>query len=275
MSALGLALAAAVCIGTSDFIYRSAARAADPARWMLIQSLAFAAVVAPIAVARGTTLGAGALYGLANGPINLLAFYCVLRALARGDALALAPVARLNFVVTAMLTVPILGEALTSRRALGLSLAVAAVLLVGRHYARVAEDRGALVYALAAMLASGLAGLLFKLGLAAGASPLTLVSAQGAGFVLSAACAVALGRRDGACAPLPAALACGVLVAGFYLALTEAFTMADAVVVAPIAQLGFVLTAILSVWLLGERLTASRLAALGLAVGAVASLAGA
>ena len=49
----------------------------------------------------------------------------------------------------------------------------------------------------------------------------------------------------------------------------------DAVVVAPIAQLGFVLTAILSVWLLGERLTASRLAALGLAVGAVASLAGA
>ena len=118
--AIALALVAAACIGTSDFVYRSLGRRqASTALWMLVQSLAFMAVVGVAALPAGAGLGPGAGYGFATGPLNLLAFYCVMRALSLGEAIALAPVARLNFVVTAVLTVSLLGEAFTARRGVG------------------------------------------------------------------------------------------------------------------------------------------------------------
>ena len=50
-------------------------------------------------------------------------------------------------------------------------------------------------------------------------------------------------------------LMCGVLTSSSYVSLSVGFTHGDAVVIAPIAQLSFVLTGILAIIFLGERLS--------------------
>jgi len=62
---------------------------------------------------------------------------------------------------------------------------------------------------------------------------------------------------------------CGVLTSISYVALATAFTYGDAVVVAPIAQLSFVLTALLAILFLGERPGGRKILGLGAAVMAV------
>ena len=158
--------------------------------------------------------------------------------------------------VTAALTVSFLGEQLNWVKGAALGLAALAILTNGAGYASAARQRKPFFMALTAMILFGCIGLFYKLGLAAGATPGALVVAQSFGALsLALPFAIRSGGNilvRGVHCWLP--LLCGALIASSYVAVGIAFSYGDAVVVAPIAQLSFVLTGLLAILILKEKL---------------------
>ncbi len=269
-----LALICLACLGTSDFLYRFGQRyGLAPGPFMLIQNLAYIATAFLIGASLGELEYSPALlYGLANGVMAFTAFLFILLALKSGEATALVPVIRLNFAVTGLLTVVFLGEPLTTARVVAVVLVTVAIILMGPGLRAAIGSVRPLGYAIGAMLLFGLIGLLYKLALAAGATPGAMVFAQSLGVFIMAA-PFALYRKEaftfrGGRFWIP--VLCGILTSISYVALATAFTFGDAVVVAPIAQLSFVLTAALAILFLGERPGGRKIVGLGAAVTAVA-----
>jgi len=244
---------------------------------MLFQNFAYIATAFSLGVFRDELLiSSGLVYGVLNGWLAFIAFLFVLLALARGEVTSLVPLIRLNFAVTGLLTVVFLGEQLTVVRSIALLVCAAAIVSIGWTSTGTVTDRKAVLYAVIAMLSFGLIGLLYKLGLAAGASPTAMVLTQSLG-VLSLAAPFAFFRRrefkwdrSSVVGRISVPLACGVLTASSYVALATAFTYGDAVVVAPIAQLGFVVAIILSMVFLGETLSRNKLTGIVLAIVGIA-----
>ena len=245
-------------LGVSDFLYKWGQRfELRGASFMLFQNMAYIPTAIALAVYRQEldfSIGLG--YGFLNGMLAFVAFLLLLKSLKHGDVLALVPVVRLNFAVTAVLTVSFLGEQLNWVKGAALGLAALAILTNGAGYASAARQRKPFFMALMAMILFGCIGLFYKLGLAAGATPGALVVAQSFG-ALSLALPFAIRSGDnilvrGVHCWLP--LLCGALIASSYVAVGIAFSYGDAVVVAPIAQLSFVLTGLLAILFLKEKL---------------------
>lgn len=225
---------------------------------MLLQNLAYLPTAFALAFMRDELVWVTPLvFGLLNGILAFAAFLCVLLALRHGEAVTLTPVVRLNFAVTAALTIVLLGEDLNFVKGMALALAAVAVIATAGGLRRLNAGRRALWLALAAMFLFGCVGLFYKLALNMGAPPAAMTAAQSIGvFCIAIPFAIQQGdslpRRG---VPLWLPLVCGVLTSCSYVALAVGMTYGEAVVVAPIAQLSFVLTVILAVILLRERLT--------------------
>ena len=178
-------------------------------------------------------------------------------AMRRGEAVALIPIVRLNFAITAILTITLINEEISFVKGGALVLAALAVLSGGSGILSSGGDRKSLVLACSAMCLFGFLGLFIKLGLRLGAAPSAMTLAQSIGVSCSALPFFfwkpdPLPHRGGA---LWIPLACGVLTSSSYLSLSVGFTYGDAVVIAPIAQLSFVLTGLMAILFLGERLS--------------------
>lgn len=268
-----LALICLVCLGISDFLYRFGQRyGLMPGPFMLIQNIAYIATALVIGSSLGELQYSPALiYGIANGVMAFTAFLFILLALKSGEATALVPIVRLNFAVTGLLTVAFLGEPLTAVRFLAVCLVAVAIILMGPGVRAALGSLRPLGFAIGAMMLFGLIGLLYKLALRDGATPGAMVFAQSLGVLLMAA-PFAIYRKEkfsfrGGRFWIP--VVCGVLTSVSYISLATAFTFGDAVVVAPIAQLSFVLTALLAIMFLGERPGLRKIVGLVAAVTAV------
>lgn len=268
-----LALICVACLGLSDFLYRYGQRfGLDAGPFMLLQNLAYISTALVAGTSLATLSFTPVLWlGLLNGALAFAGFLFILLALRDGEVTSLVPVIRLNFAPTGLLTVIFLAEALTLTRGVGLCLAAIAIVLMGPGLREAAGEKRSLGYALGAMLSFGFIGLFYKIALKSGATPASMVVAQSLG-VLMMAIPFALYRKE----PIPRSgprliipLVCGVLTALSYLALATAFTYGDAVVVAPVAQLSFVLTSLLAIALLGERPGMRKFAGLLCAIAAV------
>jgi len=254
-----LALVCLCCLGTSDFLYRWGQRYdLRPAPFMFLQNIAYITTAFCLGVFQNELLwSTGLMYGFLNGWLAFAAFLFVLLALSRGEVTTLVPLIRLNFAVTGVLTVVFLGEQLTGTRLIALLACATAIFSIGWSSSGTGTDHRAVLYALLAMLSFGLIGLFYKLGLAANATPTAMVLAQSIGVFSLAAPFALIRRRDfhPGVGRIGVPLACGVLTAASYAALATAFTYGDAIVVAPIAQLGFVMAIVLSMVFLDETLT--------------------
>ncbi|MEE9276064.1 MAG: DMT family transporter [bacterium] len=268
------ALGSLVLLGANDFLYKWGQRwELRAAPFMLLQNCAYLPTAFGLAYLRGELIWApGLLFGLLNGFLAFTAFLCLLLALRRGEAVAIVPIVRLNFAVTALLTVSFLGEELTGTKGLALILAAGAVLAGSRGVLAAGGERRSLILALSATCLFGFIGLFYKLGLRFGAAPAALTAAQPVGVYCMAA-PFFLRRGD----PIPRRgpplwipLICGVLTSSSYVFIAVGFTYGDAVVVAPIAQLSFVLTGLLAVLFLRERLSPGKAIGVLLAVSCVA-----
>ncbi|MFQ5995242.1 MAG: EamA family transporter [Acidiferrobacterales bacterium] len=253
------ALLSLVFLGVSDFLYKWGQRwdlRGGP--FMLLQNLAFLPTALALAYYRDEIFWSPWLWlGFANGIFAFTAFLFVLLALRWGEAVVLTPIVRLNFAVTAALTVSLLGEAVSFAKGVALLLAALAVLTAGGAGLTTGGDRRAFLLALSAMGLFGFVGLFYKLSLNMGAPPAGMTVAQSVG-VFCVALPFAIQRGDSIPrqgVPLWLPLVCGVLTSCSYVALAVGMSYGDAVVVAPIAQLSFVLTVVLAVVLLKERLT--------------------
>jgi drug/metabolite transporter (DMT)-like permease len=279
---IAYALGALVLYGFADFVYkRAAAAGAAPHRFLMVQTWFFTPLAILYGLVTGTlAFGPGDWWGAAAGVLVVIGYYNFAWSLRHGAVSTNATIFRLSFAVTAALAIVILGEALTAPKVAGLALAFLAVwLLLGKPAALTEEarrERGAsLVRVLVATVAVGLASFAYKLGLRQGAVPIALVVSQGCvavtlstGFTAYVEREIRPSRVALRHAPVSAAL----LVVAFIL-LAKGLELGEASVIAPVAQMGFAVTALLGFFLLREPMTGRRIAGLVAALAALASFA--
>jgi drug/metabolite transporter (DMT)-like permease len=277
------AIVAMVCYGVSDFIYKQAAAAGIRAdHFLMAQGWLFCPLVIVYALATHTlVLNPAALWGSLAGAFVFIGFYFFIRSLAAGSVSTNASIFRLNFIVTVLLVVVWLGEPLTPSKIAGLALALLATwLLLGASASagRAPDDarRRSLGLVALATLAFGTSNFFHTMGLRHGALPETLAVAQAALFMPLATVVVYVVDRK-LRPPLvtfkysaPAA----IVLLGATISLLHSVAGGQASVLVPIAQMGFVVAALLGVFILRERVTVRKVIGLATALAAVAALAG-
>ena len=275
-----LALGAMVFLGLADLAYQRGAAAGVPPHYFLMgQAWFFTPLIFVYGLLTGTLAPHPAfLWGMSAGIFAFVALYNFARALKAGSVSLVAPIFRLSFTVTVALAVVVLGEPFTAWKAGGLALTLAAVwLLLGGEgtSAGSASLRRALLHALVAMAAMGVANFIYKVGATTGATPATFIAGQASMFLpLATAFAwiTARGLRPPRALWLPSAGA----ALSFLVALILMFgglERGEASVLVPITQMGFVVTATFGVVVLKEPLRPRKAAGLACAVAALAALA--
>jgi drug/metabolite transporter (DMT)-like permease len=277
------ALGAMLLYGVADYVYkRGASAGAQPHQFLMVQTWFFSSLALVYGFVSGTlAFNAGALWGAAAGVLVVIGYYNFARSLKSGLVSTHATIFRLSFAVTVALAVLVLGEPLTAPKLAGLALVLVAVWLLLAAPGAVSSDahreqrRSSLVRVLVATVAVGFASFTYKLGLRDGATPISLVAAQGAVAVtLSTAFSAYVDRRirPSRAAWRHAPVAAGLLVVAFMF-LAKGLESGEASVVVPVAQMGFVVTALLGFFFLREPFTARKCAGLAAALAALASLA--
>lgn len=276
------ALAALLFFGIGDLIYkRGAAAGASPHEFLMVQSWVFLPAVALYGWFSGTLIFVpGTLWGSLAGVFILTGFYNFAHSLKTGSVSVNASVFRLSFVITAALAVLLLGEPLTAFKIAGIAFALAAVwLLLGAPPAAQAAvrrvNRSSLVRVLIAAAAIGTGNLILKYGLLTGATPASLMVAQAVTVVTLSIIMTALidGRvRPSRAAWCHAPQAAIVLSCAMILMLIS-MLRGEASVMVPVAQMGFVVTALLGFVFLREAFTLRKAIGLMAALAALASLA--
>src|SRR5450631_747614 len=177
-SEIAYALAALVCYGLGDFIYKRAASAGIAAEHFLMGQAWFfcPAVIAYAGITGTLAFEPAAMWGALAGLFILIGFFYYVRSRRSGAVSIVAPVFRLNFIVTAALAIGWLGEPLTASKITGFALALVAGWLLlgapqpGRVTDRIAARR-ALAQVVVATVAMGAANFSHKLGLVGGVMP--------------------------------------------------------------------------------------------------------
>jgi drug/metabolite transporter (DMT)-like permease len=279
---IAYALAAMVFYGLADLVYKRAAVAGVPAHhFMMVQTWFFLSLVTLYGVVSGSlVLVPASLWGLAAGLFAFTGFYNFAQSLRGGSVSINAPIFRLSFTVTAALAVVLLGEPLNAYKAAGIGLALLAVwlLLAADAESSAAARRVAaasLARVLVATVAVGIANLLYKIGLRAGATPASLLVVQAALVVtMSTSLAASIDRRI---RPVRStwrfAVAAAMLLSTAFVTLLEGLARGEASVLVPVAQMGFVVTAAVGFLFLRERFTPRKGVGLLIALAALASLA--
>ena len=277
------AIAAMFCYGLSDFIYKQAAAAGIRAdHFLMAQGWFFCPLVILYALATHTLVpDPAALWGSLAGAFIFIGFYYFIRSLAAGSASTNASIFRLNFIVTVLLVIVLLGEPLTANKIVGLAFALLATwLLVG---AGSTADRGpndarrrSLVQVAVATVAFGTSNFFHTVGLRHGAVPETLAVAQMAMFMPLATVVVYIADRN--LRPPPVTYkygaAAAIVLLGATIFLLRSVAGGQASVLVPIAQMGFIVAALLGIFILRERVTVRKAIGLSSALAALAVLAG-
>ncbi len=278
---LEFALVALVCFGAADLVYKRAA--ADGVRahhFVMLQAWFFCPGMTAYGLATGSlTFNASAWWGALAGVFIYIGFYNFAESLRTGSVSRNAPIFRLNFTLTAALAVLFLGERLTPAKLFGLGFALAAVwLLLGEGGGKAqprALDRASLIRVLVATAATGMANFFYKVGVLGGASPETLLASQAYVFIWLATGMVFVAERrirPPLKGVLPASLAAVLLAVGFVI-LLHGLQRGPASTLVPVAQMGFVVTALIGTALFHETLTARKAAGLAVALVALGALA--
>jgi uncharacterized membrane protein len=277
-----LALASMLLFGVGDFVYKRGAAAGVPAHhFLMVQSCFFTPLVILYGVFTGElAFGAASLWGAIAGFFILIGFYNFAFSLRSGAVSVNAPIFRLSFAITAALAMWLLAEPLTAPKLLGLALAlVAAWLLLATSVEGDAvsgrEKNASLVRVLVAAGAVGVGNFIYKLGLRDGATPVALIAAQGITVVTLAT--VFAGIVDRRVRPVAAtwryAPVAALVLAGAFMCLVESLARGQASLLVPVAQMGFVVSAVLGFLFLSEPFTLRKGAGLAAALAALASLA--
>src|ERR1700686_2536311 len=166
------AVVAMVCYGLSDFIYKQAASAGIRVdHFLMAQGWFFCPLVILYALATHTlVLDPVALWCSLAGVFIFIGFHYFIRSLITGSVSTNASIFRMNFIVTVILVVILLGEPMTASKIVGLALSLLAVwLLLGTAENAKRTPNGAgrrsLVQVVTATLAFGTSNFFHTVGL--------------------------------------------------------------------------------------------------------------
>jgi uncharacterized membrane protein len=276
------AVGALLLYGVADFVYkRGAAAGAEPHQFLMVQTWFFTSCALLYGLASGTlAFNTAALWGTAAGVCAVVGYYNFAYSLRSGSVSTNATIFRLSFAVTVALAALVLGEQLSTPKLAGLVLVVVAVWLLlaapgtGPEGVR-CKSRSSLVRVLVATGVVGILGFTYKVALRNGATPIALVVTQGfvavttaTGFTAYVDHRIRPSRAAWKYAPVAA-----VLLVTAFIFLAKGLKNGEASVVVPVAQMGFVVTALLGFLLLREPFTVRKAAGLATAVAALVCLA--
>lgn len=274
------ALAALLCFGLGDFIYKWAAGAGlRTDHFLMAQAWVFCPLIILYALATGTLVFIPAvLWGSLAGIFIFAALYCFIASLTSGAISTNASIFRLNFIVTAALVILVLREPLGAGKIVGLGLALTATWLLvggGEKAAPGRSMRGGLVQVAIATVLFGAANFFHTIGLRSGAVPESLVAAQAALFMPLATFVVFIAHRK--LSPprgtFRFAAPAAILLLVATVCMLRGVAGGQASVLVPIAQMGFVIAALLGIFVLRESVTWRKTGGLLAAFAALAVLA--
>jgi drug/metabolite transporter (DMT)-like permease len=255
--------------GTYELLFQVAHRGAmDESTYMVFQS---GAVFSTLALISGALLGFEltapiALLGVLSGILGLVTGFTHLYAMGRGPGSVTSAMRRLSFVVTAALAVALLGETLTAGKLGAMAIAAFALVLMGLRGDLAGRPHPAVFIAL---VTAGCMAFIHKVAAMQAVSASAFLMMQSGTAHLSAH--VVCLRRGGyrlTRNTVGFALLTGSLIAIAMVMAMYALRGGDAVIIVPILQLGFLVTAPLSFVFMREPVTGRKL--LGMALGACA-----
>ena len=259
-----LALGAMIAGALADLIYRVVQnKGIYPSTFLFYQSVTFAITIWLIAIVSGqvsSIIPSTWVFGLPIGLFSYSGIFLFVTSLREGKASVNAPIFRLSFVLTSIAAIIILHEPLTLPKVVGIIAAVIGVLsLIDTAALRSGEQtngRRSMLILLAATVSFAIAGLLQKEAVNQGSTTIPLIIVSTLTFLTSAFTQMMLRRRLRPNAiTIKMAPFVGLLQLSWSLLLIESLRTGDVSINFPIAQLSFVLTAILAVFFLKEKLT--------------------
>lgn len=270
-----LAVFASSLIGVADYVYGRAVRNRISPGTMTVSQASF---VVPATWVWAQAEGAyawtpPALWGAAAALFTFTGFWSFMRSVGLGEASVSTPIYRLSFVVTALLAVWFLGEALTIPKIVGFVLTGCAIFLFSEfRVGHLSADRlASVLWAVAAMISVGLVNIIYKLGVSGGVAPTMFLHSQSV-FFIAIALTYALLTQGGPRFSRKGwahALRTAVCFTLGNVALLAALRDGEATIVTPIVQLSFLVSALLATWRLGERMTPRKFLGLAAAVGTI------
>ena len=268
----------------ADLLYRVAQqRGIDAPNFIFWQSTVFTTIIWAASVTSWVIFGGDGpigfihsstwLYGVPAGVFGYLGLTLFVASLRTGDASVNAPIFRLNFVVTALGAIIILGESADPLKLGGILLAVLAVLVLLNitQISAIRSNVRSLLLAVAGSIFFGVAGLISKAGLDTGdIGAVPMVLTQTVGFQQAAIITLLRGRNFSISRPVVQfAPGIAVIQVMWAVLLFESLRIGDASISYPIVQMSFVITAILAVIFLKEEMNRSKGGGLVIAVIAV------
>lgn len=240
-----LGMGALFFYGFNDLVFKRAAQGGTPAHHLLlVQNM----VILPIFFAYGLATGslvpslAGLLSGIGIGVVSFTGFYNFARSMRSGAVSVVAPVFRLNFVLTSILAVIALGETFSLIKISVLALAIAAVwlLLASGQSKGVEITRETVTHLCLAIGSISIGHCLYKIAFMAGASPASVLIVVITTLAIISPIVTRL--MDGKIAVPPASMRLCAIGAVFQaiavICLAEGYARGDATVVAPVSQPG-------------------------------------
>jgi len=271
---IGFAILAMLCFGASDLIYkRAAALGAGSREFAMLQAWTFCPGVTLYAWLSGNlVVTLATLWGVVAGLFLLVAVINFMRSLQEGAVSTNAPIFRLNFAVTVALAVLLLGETLSLSKIAALVATPVAVWLLLAERGPQRVEWKSLMRVVVAAIAMGCGNFCYKVGLLNGALPETMISAQAWLFCPTAT--LLYWEANPRMTITPGAWRYGsaaavVLIVGM-VGLLHGLRVGFASVLVPVAQMGFVVTALLGAALFGEKLNARKYVGLVVALAALA-----
>ena len=217
------------------------------------------------------------LYGLTAGIVVAAANILLLESLRHMEVSLGSTIYRLNTIVVVILSVILLGEALTLIKFAGVVCGVVAVLLLyGHHHStgQVGSLKLGLSMVIIAAVLRAAYGVVTKAGLMQGADADALMLISALSWIVSGLLyAVFIEHRYAITGKkLSYALVSGCLVYGIVKTLVTALSFGEASVVITIANLSFLMSLLVALIFKMEKLSPKKLVAMSFAVGAIALL---
>ena len=276
-----------VFYGLSDWVYKQVAiKGIKPHHFMALQATFFMPSIFIFGyLSNDLHFDLSYLFGMGAGIGLFLALFNFSISLNEGAVSIAAPIFRLSFIFTVVLAIFILNEPINSLKIAAFLLCFIAIWLLlgnplifktnmGLAFESHISKKG-LLRVLLATCFMGITSFIYKLGILAGGTPISVVCGQATTF-FPCAYGFVLMRDKGFSVPLKrwyfgAVAAFTQLTA--QILLLKGLVDGQASVLIPIAQMGFVITAILGIVFLQERLTKSKVFGLAATVLALICLA--
>lgn len=215
-------------------------------------------------------------YGFISGAVTIIANILLLEGFRGVDASVGSTIYRLNFVVVVFLAPFFLAEQLTLWKFWGLAFATSSVFLMSWSSDSKPTSSGRTVpsfvlLVIAASILRGLMGFFYKLGTMHAVDTNTFLFVNALFWVFGGPIYGAIFERGLRLdrSVILYGLVSGILVVGIASLLFLSVRTGEAIVAVPIAQLSFVVTAVLSAWLLKERVTSRKVLGIFCAVATI------